>query len=341
MRLCLAGAFVLMAVASFGCAGSTDGSAALDRDNDSSTPSRPNGSTGGGSNPGTGNTPPIFTPSPSNNNPSAGCSTAAQLVYVISDKSELYSFSPNTKAFNRVGALKCNAGSMVANSMAIDRNATAWVNYVSLDTSNGARSDLAGSIFKVNTKDGSCEGPVVTLPAGYYRLGMGFSTEGANSTNESLFVTATRVPGYDFAASGASLARLNLTSGQVSPIGNFPSPLAQASAELAGTGDGKLFGFFTTSPATIAPLGKTSGTIEGNSATISDVAAPAAWAFAFWGGSFYLFTGPSNKDTSGKTTNVAKYNPADGSTDAAYMNNIGFRVVGAGVSTCAPLAPPR
>jgi hypothetical protein len=31
----------------------------------------------------------------------------------------------------------------------------------------------------------------------------------------------------------------------------------------------------------------------------------------------------------------------DGSTDAAYMTNLGFTIVGAGVSTCAPVEPPK
>jgi hypothetical protein len=33
---------------------------------------------------------------------------------------------------------------------------------------------------------------------------------------------------------------------------------------------------------------------------------------------------------------VSRYRPSDKSLDAAYMTNIGFHIVGAGVSTCAP-----
>src|SRR4051812_23863138 len=36
-----------------------------------------------------------------------GCSAAAQLVYVLSDANELYSFSPDLKKFKLIGTLGC------------------------------------------------------------------------------------------------------------------------------------------------------------------------------------------------------------------------------------------
>jgi len=68
------------------------------------------------------------------------------------------------------------------------------------------------------------------------------------------------------------------------------------------------------------------------------VETPQAWAFTFWGEDFYLYTAPSA--LAGRTTNVTRYRPSDGSIDTGYMRDIGFRIVGAGVSTCAPIAPP-
>jgi hypothetical protein len=58
-----------------------------------------------------------------------------------------------------------------------------------------------------------------------------------------------------------------------------------------------------------------------------------AWAMAFWGGDFWLFTAP------GVETRVDRYRPSDGTT-VTMISNLGFHVVGAGVSTCAPLQPP-
>ena len=67
---------------------------------------------------------------------------------------------------------------------------------------------------------------------------------------------------------------------------------------------------------------------------------PFDWAFSFWGGSFYFYTMPDETVYPNRTTNVTKYDPGTGALDTSYMTNIGFRIVGAGVSTCAPIKPP-
>src|SRR4029077_4524742 len=59
-----------------------------------------------------------------------GCTgQAADYVYVLSVENDLYSFKPDQKVFTKIGALGCQT-TMQPNSMAIDRNANAWVNYV-------------------------------------------------------------------------------------------------------------------------------------------------------------------------------------------------------------------
>jgi hypothetical protein len=62
---------------------------------------------------------------------------------------------------------------------------------------------------------------------------------------------------------------------------------------------------------------------------------PTDWAFSFWGGHFYLYT------SQGAGTTVTDYNPNSGSVDLNFMPNIGFDIVGAGVSTCAPTIAPQ
>jgi hypothetical protein len=59
-----------------------------------------------------------------------------------------------------------------------------------------------------------------------------------------------------------------------------------------------------------------------------------AWAFAFWGGDFWLFTSPT-----GPTSKVDRYRPSDGTT-TTMIPDTGIKIVGAGVSTCAPVVPP-
>jgi hypothetical protein len=254
----------------------------------------------------------------------ASCSQAAQLVYVLSVENDLYSFDPPNKTFTKIGALGCTAPGLTPNSMAVSRDATAWVNYVS-------PSNVTGGIFKVSTTDASCQSTNVVLQTGWTRLGMGFSSDAAGSIRETLYVAAT--------AGSGGLGALDLTAQSLSPIGPFTAALSGQSAELTGTGDGRLFGFFTTMPIQLAEIDKGSGATS-NVVPLPDVEFPNYWAFSFWGGDFYLYTCPNAPST--RTTNVTHYSPATGTTDTAYMTDIGFRIVGAGVSTCAPTsAPPK
>jgi len=260
-----------------------------------------------------------------------GCSEAATLIYVLSDDNELYSFQPLLKKFTKIGTLSCQTN-MQPNSMAVDRDAVAWVNYVKTDFLG---QDSGGAIFKVSTKDASCEPTSVKLNSGWYRLGMGFVSDSPGSANETLFVTGT-------ASSSASpgLGKIDMGTGTVSPVGKFTGSLAGQNAELTGTGDARLFGFFTTTPVQVAQIDKTNGAIL-NTKQLGQVETPAAWAFSFWGGDFFLYTAPDPLSNPARTTNVSRYRPSDGSVDTAYMTNIGFRIVGAGVSTCAPVEIPK
>ncbi|WP_437874370.1 hypothetical protein [Sorangium sp. So ce513] len=253
-----------------------------------------------------------------------GCIERAQLVYVLSQDNELYSFRPDRKEFTRIGVLGCETN-MDPNSMAVDRNAVAWVNYVRSD-------DRAGTLFKVSTEDASCEPTSIELSSRWSRLGMGFSSDLSRPEAEELFVAGTtRTP-------GVGLGKIDGSS--VIPVGEFSGSLRGESAELTGTGDGRLFGFFTTSPVQLAELDKETGEII-EAKELRGIETPSAWAFSFWGGDFYFYTAPDPFRSPSRTTNVSRYRPSDGSIDTAYMTNIGFRIVGAGVSTCAPVEPPR
>lgn len=257
------------------------------------------------------------------------CTAAARLVYVLSDANDLYSFAPAERRFTLIGRLRCPT-TMQPNSMAIDRNAVAWVNYV-----ESGLGDSAGAIYRVNTRDASCtDDPPIRLPAGWFRLGMGFSTAGVDNVDETLFVASTSDP---FGGASRGLAQWDDAAQRLVPIGNFDNNLRGQSAELTGTGDGRLYGFFTTTPVRVAQINKLNAMILDNR-PLPQVETPSAWAFSFWGGDFYLYTAPSA--LTGRGSTVSRYRPSDGSVDTAYVRDVGFRIVGAGVSTCAPVAPP-
>lgn len=265
----------------------------------------------------------IFGKPPSGSDPGVGadgCSEAARLVYVVSDDDTLHAFRPAEGRFDRIGTLSCPAGLATPNSMAIDRAGTAWVNY----------SD--GSLFKVSTKDARCEATTFQKgQSGFVKFGMAFATDGAGSTRETLYVV-----GIDAGDRGKGLAKIDLSSMKLTPIGDFSGALTGRGAELTGTGDGKLFGFFTTRPsATLAAIDRGRGATSGDQ-TLGGVSTGVAWAFSFWGGDFWFYTSDGSASSS-----VTRLKASSDKSIDVVKRNVGFTIVGAGVSTCAPTTPPR
>jgi hypothetical protein len=235
----------------------------------------------------------------------------------VSDANTLYSFAPETLTFTPIGLLNCASGGAVPTSMGVDREGNAWV----------LLSD--GSINQVSTKDATCK-PTTFAPgqSGFLKFGMGFATNGVGASAETLYVSD-----HD----GKGLAKVDLSSYTLSTIGPYSGILKGTTSELTGTGDGKLYGFFVTSPAIVAEIDKTSGNILSMN-TLANTYAGTAWAFAFYGGAFYVFTADNSggglpKDGTG--SDVTLYKPTDGST-MVVKPKIGFTIVGAGVSTCVP-----
>jgi hypothetical protein len=250
-----------------------------------------------------------------------GCSEAAKLVYVVTDQNELFSFKPDTTTFAKIGELQCPSGGATPNSMAVDRTGTAWVNF----------SD--GGLFKVSTADAACEATTYQKgQLGSTRFGMAFATNTATSMEETLYVV-----GIEGINGGKGLGKIDLTTMKLTALGDFSGALAGQGAELTGTGDGRLYGFFTTQPnATLAQIDKATGATSGAS-DLKGVNTGNAWAFSFWGGDFWFYTS-QNVSPSVVTR---KQTSTDGSIGTAKADVGGFRIVGAGVSTCAPTTPPR
>ncbi|MFO0619148.1 MAG: hypothetical protein U0414_41550 [Polyangiaceae bacterium] len=242
------------------------------------------------------------------------CSEASKLVYVFSSDNEIYSFDPPSKKFTLLGSPDCNAGGAQPNSMAVDRNLVAWINYigsvhtVSLDTLTGCKKAL-------------------DLQAPYQQIGMGFATNAVGSTDETLFIDGIQ---------GGGLAKIDTVSKTVTPIGAFSNDpnLQGQSAELTGTGDARLFGYFTTNPVRVAQIDKSNANIVSDN-TVTGFPTPSSWAFSFWGGALYLYAADTFNNS-----RVIRYVPGTNDLDTNYIPDVGFTIVGAGVSTCAPTVPP-
>ncbi|MBS2018526.1 MAG: hypothetical protein JST00_37015 [Deltaproteobacteria bacterium] len=262
-----------------------------------------------------------FVPQDGNVVTPAACSEDNKDIYVIAEDRSFYLFHPPTLEFKSKGILACPTGGAQATSMAVDRAGFAWVRH----------SD--GSVWKVNTKDLSCT-PTNYVPQSesFLKFGMGFATETKGGSTEQLYVSDS---------DGAGLAKIDTKSHALTFIGPYTGALAGTTSELTGTGDGKLYGFFVTQPAQVAEISKATGDII-SAKELPGVYAGDAWAFSFYGGDFYIYTNtpvgglPQNQTGS----DVTRYRPSDGSIQVV-KKALGFKIVGAGVSTCAPTTMPR
>jgi hypothetical protein len=247
------------------------------------------------------------------------CSDESKLVYVVSRENDLYSFRPDTVTFTKVGALQCPAASSdFPFSMAVDRSGTAWILYTD------------GVLYKASTKDASCtKTSYAPNQAGFGLFGMGFAALGPGSSTDVLYVSENR--------NGNGLGMIDLGTLTLRPIGGYGVPLSGQRAELTGTGDGSLYGFFWQTPPSVAQIGKTDATVS-TPAALANVQMGTDWAFSFWGGDFYLYTGNSTNPAQTGSA-VTRYRPSDGSVTVVSQST-GFFITGAGVSTCAPVVPP-
>ena len=163
---------------------------------------------------------------------------------------------------------------------------------------------------------------------------MGFSTSSKGGSNEQLFLSDN---------GGSGLAKLDTGTLKLSFVGSYTGALAGKTSELTGTGDGKLYGFFVTAPAQVAEISKGTGDVL-STKELPGVYAGNGWAFSFYAGDFYIYTSSEGNaggpPRSGAGSDVTRYRPSDGSIEIVKPK-VGFKIVGAGVSTCAPTEGPR
>ncbi|MFH1131336.1 MAG: hypothetical protein V1754_08375 [Pseudomonadota bacterium] len=259
----------------------------------------------------------------------SACLARSRLIYVVDDEWRLLSFSPagETYEFQLIGTLDCPAGpswpawpqESAPFSMSVDRHAIAWVLYNS------------GEIFWVDTATAKCQPSVFQKgQKGFELFGMGFVSDGPGSNQEKLFISGGEVNLLQV----GDLGYIDPATTAVTKIG--PLPQAEQSPELTGTGNGSLFAYFpgATSPF-VAELDKSTGQIKQKWFLPATGDTVTAWAFAHWGGDFFIFVS-SQPLFGSEERKVLRLNPTSGQTQT-IMTDVPYRIVGAGVSTCAPV----
>lgn len=245
------------------------------------------------------------------------CTSAARLVYVLDESGKLSSFRPDTLTFDDIGTLDCPDTGMPF-SMAVDRQGTAWVLYNS------------GQIYGVSTEDAHCRTIARTPGSGGFSLfGMGFVALDGDAERDQLFIAGTPPLdlSFDFSTALGVIEPAKVSTSRIGALdGDTP--------ELTGTGDGKLWAFYARdTPRRLDRIDpNTAATLETHSLGSLEGGGSSAWAIAFWGGDFWLFLRAAD------ATSTTVYR-VDGKTfeQRPVLPDTGRGIVGAGVSTCAPL----
>jgi len=248
-----------------------------------------------------------------------GCSAAAMFVYTVDESNTFSKFDPSTKTFTDLGTLSCPAGfGATPFSMGVDRNAIAWVLY----------SD--GELFRVDTTSNlACTSTNWSSSNGLTQFGMGFSTDTAGGTTDTLFVAGGTDVSMGTTATLAKLDTTAFTAMTVGTVSGWP--------ELTGNSNAELWGWFpsdstgSTTPS-VQKLDKTTGHALTTYMLPTLKGMPEAWAFAFWGGDYWIFLAKG----SDLSTTVYQIDGSNGTIKTTTPTS-GRLIVGAGVSTCAPI----
>ncbi len=239
--------------------------------------------------------------------PEDDCTETDDLIYVIArDDGVLHTFDPASLSFDSLGRVNCGTGE-TPGSMSVSRDGVAYVRYAD------------NSLYAVDLATMSCARTSYSDRATRFdSFGMGYSTDSSDTWREQLYV-----------ANEDSLGILDLSTGDVATLGRMASQ-----SELTGNADGELWAMLPLEqPAELVQIDKANAhvltTIELRA--FPDPSDIDTFAFATWSGDFYVFV---REHGMGRSTDV--YKVTSGGSMSVVMTDIGFDVVGAGTSTCAP-----
>ncbi len=243
-------------------------------------------------------------------------------IFVLSKTAQLWKYFPGKNQFTLLGAIDCGLAPSTF-SMGVDRQGAAWVQF----------SDQ--QIRKVDiTNVSDCSDPgFVPGQGGVENFGMAFVSNSADDKCDRLY--GNHYNGVAEAPMASEFFSIDPLTLALVPHGKSNYGLA----ELTGTGDGRAFLFAGPDPSKLVEVDKASG------ATLDVIPLPGVktgggFAFAFFGGDFYFFT-DNMSDSKSEVTHL-DYDDSDnnGKQDLKVIyQDAPLRIVGAGVSTCAPLIP--
>jgi hypothetical protein len=245
------------------------------------------------------------------------CADNTDLIYVMSDNGQLYSFDPVNNQFALItNNLGCPQNQ--AFSMSVDRNGLAHVMFQNDD------------IYTIDVNNPNmCIDPMYQPgQLGFNKFGMGFVSNDQFDPCDKLYAHSWNgMGGFTEGMNAGRLGRMDPETLTMEEIGfiNYNG------GELTGTGDGRLFAF-AGNPAKLVEYDKDTAMVLDTQQLNMNLT--NAFAFAFYGGDFFMFTEGQNPQFS----KVTHYDYDDTLALTTVVMQAPIRIVGAGVSTCVPLA---
>ncbi len=261
-------------------------------------------------------------------NGTCGCGEASEGVYLLGADASLWRFDPPSLVFTPLGSFECPTAGAI-NSMAVDRQGRAWINYVDIDLSDLFDPHVTGELFVVDLAAPELCTASDYAPPDYrfVQVGMAFASNGEQDSCDELFL-------YEATDSGAgALGRIDRETLLVSELGEVD----YARAELTGTGDGRLYAFVDDGEARLVRY-DTADANELENIPLPGFATTSGFSFAFWGGDVWFFTEASPGAGYSRVTRL-DLDGSDGGGLTSVVDAAPGYFIGAGVSTCAPLEP--
>ncbi|MDC0666727.1 hypothetical protein [Nannocystis radixulma] len=249
-------------------------------------------------------------------------------IFVLSDDAELWKYYPETNQFAMLGAFNCN-GLTNTFSMAVDRLGFAWVMF----------NSPQGEIMKIDVTD-----PTNCIDPGYNPNQQGIGFFGMAFVSNSAADQCDRLYGNSYDGIGGFSEGPNsgdfLSVDPDTLLIDLISKTNFNGAEMTGTGDGRVFSFGGV-PSKLVERDKATGA-ELSSFPLQNLPLTNAFAFSFFAGDFYFFTESDNNPLFASKVTHLDYDDSDndGQQELTTINAAApIRIVGAGVSTCAPFQP--
>jgi hypothetical protein len=258
--------------------------------------------------------------------PLPGCEgDIGQYIYLLDVDAGLHRIAPATLELETLGPLAC-PGVNNAMALTVARDGILWAMMVD---DEGFRT-----IHTIDSTTLDCEdsGFIDPIDEQIFVNTLAFVADAPDGETESLYVGANVGGSFDFEVP-LSLGRVDLTTMELDIVGTaelVPTGYYQI-ADLTGTGDSRMWGFFAGDTAAIAELDEQSSSVIEHDLLDFGVGSP--WAFAQWEGRLWLFSSGGDPGS-----DIRAWNPANGVVEQIHPG-IGISVVGAAVSTCAPYEP--